>query len=307
MAGDLLAKDRAVDWPVLADAGWTGLEVAEDLGGAGATFAETAVVCEEMGRAASANSYLGSAVLAVGVLNALQPERHSRPAARRRRRPARCRVAVALGPLDFVPDAVGADRLLVVTTDADGVPVVVDAAGLTVTPQPVLDETRRLAAVSADGVDATEALRFEGDPDAQVRRLLDRAAVAVACDSLGLSEAMLSATVVLREGAPPVRPPDRLLPGGQTRLRRHAGEDLGVPPTRRRRRRRRRRGPTGRRCRGRDGEVVRLRQPPSTSSARPCSCTAASDTRGRAASTSTSSAPRSTVRCSDHLQLTADN
>ncbi len=38
-------------------------------------------------------------------------------------------------------------------------------------------------------------LRFDGDPHEQVRRLLDRAAVAVACDSLGLSEAMLAATV----------------------------------------------------------------------------------------------------------------
>ena len=73
VAGDLLAKDRAVDWPVLVDAGWVGLEVPEQFGGAGATFAETAVVCEEMGRAASANSYLGSAVLAVGTLKALQP------------------------------------------------------------------------------------------------------------------------------------------------------------------------------------------------------------------------------------------
>ena len=105
------------------------------------------------------------------------------------------RVAVAFGSLDFVPDAVGADRLLVVTTDADGVPVVVDTAGLTVTPQPVLDETRRLAAVSVEQLDMREALRFDGDPDAHVRRLLDRAAVAIACDSLGLSEAMLSATV----------------------------------------------------------------------------------------------------------------
>ena len=38
-------------------------------------------------------------------------------------------------------------------------------------------------------------LRFDGDPAAAVRRLLDRAAVAIACDSLGLSEAMLAATV----------------------------------------------------------------------------------------------------------------
>ena len=150
VAGDLLAKDRAVEWAVLADAGWTGLEVAEDLGGAGATFGEVAIVCEEMGRAASANRYLGSAVLAVGVLNALQPS-DIRDRLLSDVGSGALRVAVALGPLDFVPDAVGADRLLVVTTDADGVPVVVDAAGLTVTPQPVVDETRRLAAVSVDG------------------------------------------------------------------------------------------------------------------------------------------------------------
>ncbi len=194
VAGDLLVKDRTVEWTVLADAGWTGLEVAEDLGGAGATFAETAVICEEMGRAASANNYLGSAVLAVGVLNALQPS-DIRDRLLSDVASGALRVAVALGPLDFVPDAVGADRLLVVTADADGVPVVVDTAGLTVTPQPVVDETRHLAAVSADGLEFTDALRFTGDPDAQVRRLLDRAAVAIACDSLGLSEAMLSATV----------------------------------------------------------------------------------------------------------------
>ena len=136
VAGDLLAKDRTVDWKVLAEAGWTGLEVADDLGGAGATFAETAVICEEMGRAASSNSYLGSAVLAVGVLNALQPS-NVRDRLLSDIGSGALRVAVALGSLDFVPDAVGADRLLVVTTDADGIPVVVDAAGPTVTPQPV--------------------------------------------------------------------------------------------------------------------------------------------------------------------------
>ena len=73
VAGDLLAKDRTVDWSVLADAGWTGLEVPDNLGGAGATFGEVAVVCEQIGRAASATDYLGSAVLAVGVLKSLQP------------------------------------------------------------------------------------------------------------------------------------------------------------------------------------------------------------------------------------------
>jgi alkylation response protein AidB-like acyl-CoA dehydrogenase len=185
VAGDLLAKDRTVDWPSLVDAGWVGLEVPEQFGGAGASFAEVAVVCEEMGRAASINHYLGSAVLAIGTLKALQPS-ETRDKLLAEAVSGEVRIAVALGS-EFVPDAEGADRVLVITDEGVGVAVV------TATSQPVLDETRRLATV--DGVEVSEVLRFDGDRDAAVRRLLDRAAVAIACDSLGLCEAMLSATV----------------------------------------------------------------------------------------------------------------
>jgi len=205
VAGDLLAKDRTVEWSVLADAGWTGLEVPDALGGAGATFGEVAVICEEIGRAASATDYLGSAVLAVGLLKSLQPS-DSRDELLAGIAAGSTRPAIAIGSFtldggrlsgqaEFVPDADGADRLLVIAADAGGGPVVVEVAGPTVTPQPVLDETRRLATVSAEAVDVAQVLRLDGDPHEQVRRLLDRAAVAVACDSLGLSEAMLAATV----------------------------------------------------------------------------------------------------------------
>ncbi|WP_193044144.1 acyl-CoA dehydrogenase family protein [Mycolicibacterium baixiangningiae] len=196
VAGDLLAKDSAVGWQALAGAGWTGLEVPEHLGGAGATFAEVAVICGEIGRAAGATDYLGSAVLAVGALTMLAPgdirdELLSGTAA------GTVRAAVVTdgftfdggrlsGHAEFVPDAAGADRLLLLAGD-----VVVEAVS-TVTPQPVLDETRRLAVVSADGVEVTNVLAVEGDV---AGRLRDRAAVAIACDSLGLAEAMLSATV----------------------------------------------------------------------------------------------------------------
>lgn len=185
VAGDVLAKDRAVDWATLVDAGWVGLEVPEEFGGAGASFAEVAVVCEEMGRAASANHFLGSAVLAVGTLNALPPS-NTRDRLLTDVASGAARVAVALGSVEFVPDADGADYLLVVSDNG----VAVGTA--TATPQPVLDETRRLASVTAD---VSEVLRFDGNPETTVRLLLDRAAAAVACDSLGLSEAMLSATV----------------------------------------------------------------------------------------------------------------
>ena len=187
VAGDLLAKDRAVDWPVLVDAGWVGLEVPDEFGGAGATFAETAVVCEEMGRAASANSYLGSAVLAVGTLKALQPS-DTRNHLLTDVASGALRLAVALESMDFVPDAEGADRILVVTDDGS-----VTLATPTVTAVPVLDETRRLATVTTD--DDGEVLQFDGHVPLAMHGLHDRAAVAIACDSLGLSEAMLSATV----------------------------------------------------------------------------------------------------------------
>ncbi len=183
VAGDLLAKDRSVEWSALVDAGWVGLEVPEEFGGAGATFAETAVICQEMGRAASSNSYLGGAVLAVGALKALQPS-DTRDQMLADVASGAMRMAVALGR-EFVPDAEGADRILVVTKDG------VDVGIAAVMPQPVLDETRRVASI--DKVEVVARLQF--DQEAAVRRLRDRAAVAVACDSLGLCEAMLSATV----------------------------------------------------------------------------------------------------------------
>jgi alkylation response protein AidB-like acyl-CoA dehydrogenase len=188
VAGDLLAKDRSVDWSTLVDVGWVGLEVPEGFGGAGATFAEVAVVCEEIGRAAGSNSYLGSAVLAVGALNALQPS-DTRDRLLAEVASGAIRLAVVLGSFEFVPDADGADQVLVITDDG----LVQTTA--TVTPQPVLDETRRLARVSTGAAALGAPLHFDGDPDVAVHRLHDRAAVAIACDSLGLSEAMLSATV----------------------------------------------------------------------------------------------------------------
>lgn len=206
VASDLLSKDDTdVDWPLLTRAGWIGLEAPEEFGGAGVTFAEVAIILEEMGRAATRSAYLGGVVLSVGTLAALQPSA-SRDALLADAARGAVRTAVVLdgiglagnrlsGHAAFVPDADGADRLLVIADDPDGVPVLVEADGLTVTAQPVLDETRSLAEVTAEDVAVKEIWRFDGDPAEHVSRLHDRAAVAVACDSLGVAEAMLTATV----------------------------------------------------------------------------------------------------------------
>ncbi|WP_460354710.1 acyl-CoA dehydrogenase family protein [Mycobacterium sp. ZZG] len=198
VAGGVLAKDRAVDWPVLVDAGWPGLEVPDSLGGSGATFVETAVILDQIGRAAGANAFLGSAVLAVGVLNKLSPSGiRDELLGAVASGPGRLAVVTEgfavdggrlTGHAGFVPDAVGADRILVLV---GGAVAVVDPAQVTVVSQPVVDSTRQLATVSAYAAEVTELLPLTGAPET-VRH---RAEVALACDSLGLAEQMLTATV----------------------------------------------------------------------------------------------------------------
>lgn len=192
VASDLLAKDREVEWTVLVDAGWTGLEVPENVGGAGATFTETALILRQMGRAASANHYLGSAALTVAALQHAPGELLAAVAdGSSRFAVVTDEFAIESGKLcgraGFVPDAVGADRLLIPV--GDGV-AVVPASALTVSAQPVVDETRTLTTVTADGAIPEKMVEFEG-----ASALLDRAAVAIAVDSLGIAEQMLSATV----------------------------------------------------------------------------------------------------------------
>lgn len=210
------------DWPQLAELGWLALEVPDSLGGAGVHFHELAVLLTEMGRAASTSSFLGSAVLANWVLAALDagPERDD---LLRRAASGATRVAVAVtagspsgtgfrlqaagrrwavdGAADFVPDAGGADRLLLPVPHpegGDGI-VIVDPtiAGVTVEEQPVVDGTRRLAAVTATAVEVDRAAlwRAAGGGDGLMSMVADRAALAVACDSLGIGQAMLQATV----------------------------------------------------------------------------------------------------------------
>ena len=209
-----------VDPAVLAGTGWLGLEVPEDLGGAGATFAETAVVLEELGRAAAASHFLG-AVLAVGALRLVEPSQ-GRDALLAGVAAGQIAAALALptgagdgmaggppfrvdrdggdarvvGRATFVPDAVAADRLLLVAHDPAVGPVLVDVtpgAGVVVEPTPVVDPTRSFAEVAAGSAAADDGRvwRFAEDP----RGLLARGALAVALDSLGLAEAALDATV----------------------------------------------------------------------------------------------------------------
>jgi alkylation response protein AidB-like acyl-CoA dehydrogenase len=198
---DMLGRG-SVDWTQIAAAGWPGLEVPDELGGAGATFVETAIVLEEMGRAAAANRILGT-TLAVGALTALSPNESRDALLGRLAAGETAAVAsgftlerggdgpIVSGRAEFVPDADGADHLLLLARDPDGAQVLVATTAATVAPQLVLDETRSLAVVTADRSPVAQSWPLTVDPEA----FAHRAAVSVACDSLGLAEAMLARTV----------------------------------------------------------------------------------------------------------------
>jgi alkylation response protein AidB-like acyl-CoA dehydrogenase len=226
VARTVLAKGRTdhggtVDWPAVAHLGWAGLEIPDHLGGAGTTFAEVAVLLAEFGRAATDAPYLGATVLGVPLLVALTPtpERDALLAATA----AGARVAVALdaqriepvvgfridragpvptlsGRLDWVLDAPGAEHLLIPAVDGSALVIVhvpSSAVGVSVERRPLLDETRRAGFVIADAAPLGDAdiWTCTGDPAAALAALADRAALAVAIDALGVSEAMVDATV----------------------------------------------------------------------------------------------------------------
>lgn len=215
-------NDTALEWTLIGRSGWLGFETPGELDGADATFAEVAVVLREIGRAAARGAYQAVATLGVGALNLLEPgpdrDRMLRDTAAGATAPVfvlggesmgenQFHVeyvpdgAVLRGTAAFVPDVPGADRLLVPALEPDGTLVVVDVdprtPGLVVTEQPVVDATRSFGSLLAEGarIPSGSVWRFRDDSQRALRHLRDRAAVAVACDSLGLSEAMLDATV----------------------------------------------------------------------------------------------------------------
>jgi alkylation response protein AidB-like acyl-CoA dehydrogenase len=208
---DVLAgteKDDPYDaglWRSLAQMGVTGLPVPEDLGGAGATWRETAVVMEELGRAVAPVPFLGSAVLGVAALLAAG-ERELLPAVASGEKIAVLAVPLGIAPgapvggtvtadggaltgeISGVADALAADVLLV---PASGALYAVDAADAGRTPVVSLDMTRRLCDITLSGTPA----RLVAEGDDAVRAALSTGAAMLASEQLGVADRCLDSTV----------------------------------------------------------------------------------------------------------------
>ncbi|GAA1574628.1 acyl-CoA dehydrogenase family protein [Actinomadura kijaniata] len=204
---DVLAgteRDEPLDaalWQSLTDMGVTALPVPEDRGGAGATWRETAVVAEEIGRAVAPVPFLTGAVLGVAALLAaddrelLESGRAAVLAVPFTTDPhaafaptVRAGDGTLTGAVTSVADGAAADVLLVPA--ADGL-YAVEAADAARTPVVSLDMTRRLCDVTFDGAPA----RRVAEGDAALRTALLTGAAILASEQLGLAERCLESTV----------------------------------------------------------------------------------------------------------------
>jgi alkylation response protein AidB-like acyl-CoA dehydrogenase len=202
--------------------GLQGIAIPEEYGGAGFSFAEQAIVLEELGAALYGGPYLASAVFAANVLLASGDEAAKNeylPGIAAGERIATLafteedgswetgatRLAAAAsgdgwrldGRKSFVLDGHTADLILVIGRTGDGLSlfaVRADAPGLTRTALPTLDQTRKLARLDFDGVPATP-VGADGAAEFMLAKTLDVAAIAQAAEQLGGAQRVLDFTV----------------------------------------------------------------------------------------------------------------
>jgi alkylation response protein AidB-like acyl-CoA dehydrogenase len=209
--------------------GLQGIAIPEEYGGSGFTFAEQAIVLEELGAALYGGPYLASTVLAAGALLASGDEAAKKAylpgiasgeliatlafteedgswepdASRLTATPASPGTASGVGGwrLDgrksFVLDGHTAGLILVIGRTDSGLSLFSlpgDADGLTRTPLPTLDQTRKLARLDFAGVPAT-LIGSDGAGQALLSRVLDIAAIAQAAEQLGGAQRALDMAV----------------------------------------------------------------------------------------------------------------
>jgi alkylation response protein AidB-like acyl-CoA dehydrogenase len=206
------------DWEEMAGLGWPGLALPEEWGGQGLGIVDLAVLFEELGYALApspllSNTVAGLALAACG--SDEQRERFLRPlaAGERRGAPALWDAGSAATPGRFelearsdddgivldgekvlVMDAGAADFFLVATADGKRHLVDREASGLSVTPEPSIDLTRRLYSVRLDGVRVPPEDTLPAE-ESDYHPIFFRACVAIAAESTGIAQRTMEMAV----------------------------------------------------------------------------------------------------------------
>ncbi len=223
---ELMETETGLDLDVWRHAagqlGLMGIAIGEEYGGSGFSFAEQALICEELGAALFTGPYLASAVFAANALLACSDEgaKHDLlpPIASGETiatlafteddgswEPGAIRLSATKnghgwsldGHKSFVLDGYLAGLVLVVARTDDGLSLfAVDAGapGLTRTVLPTLDQTRKLARCEFASV-AARLIGSPGDGTAILNRVLDVGAIALAAEQLGGAQRALDTVV----------------------------------------------------------------------------------------------------------------
>ncbi|GAA2983093.1 acyl-CoA dehydrogenase family protein [Actinokineospora diospyrosa] len=197
---DLLGDHSTDLWPRLVQVGAHALHVPEELGGQGASYRETAVVAEELGRFVSPVPFLTSAVMATAALTHLVDDPRARDLLQRLASgSATAALVVPLSSWDSWPDGSGLVQSVAgaLTADVLLVPIegrlhLVPSADATVTPVVSFDNSRPLADVDVSGSPTTA---LSGPGDAAVRAALVAGAGVLASEQVGIATWCLDTTV----------------------------------------------------------------------------------------------------------------
>ncbi len=211
-------------WKDIAQLGWLGLALPEPYGGTGLGMVETALILEEMGRAAYPGPYFPTVLAGMVIAKAGSAEQKQRWLPAIAAGDARAGVALLDADLDWDPEAIAtraeprgagyalsglkrvvpwahlADVLLVPARVGDGLAlflVEAGAPGLTLSPLGSIDLATRWVSVQLDAVpvSAAAALGAPGQARPLLDDLLRRGAVGAAAEMLGAARRCLDMSV----------------------------------------------------------------------------------------------------------------
>jgi alkylation response protein AidB-like acyl-CoA dehydrogenase len=172
----------------MAELGWFGIAVPEEMGGLGMTVLEQAIVCEQLGYVDAPGPYFSTACLAIPALVALGASELIAPLIDGSKN------ATVAVELDVVVDAQIADGFVLAN---DGKVFWFDGAEVDITPHATVDGTRRTGSVAlqGSGVELGAATEIEFAMEPGPARAVDAMAVLLSAEMVGAMQWALDTTV----------------------------------------------------------------------------------------------------------------